>query len=490
MATSPYPFQRRLCNDDRSRYSAETGSSLTEPCSVVPGPENPGRSSVDQLPELSDSPLSGHDRVSFQRRLRAVDRRISNDDARKGCGETGLGAIVTGGRQPQIVGLVETCGQNACPRCADREMDRWRREIRARIEHWTQHGMSAVGVTFTAPHRSWHDFHEVRDWLESALRGLFAGRQGEAFRRSVRIGPIDKAWETTWTVEGGPHPHVHAVFYLLFRANETDIADLTSRLQDRWSGLMQQTDAPIWDVNEAAVGQRGVFVRDIESPAAAARYLVKSTVEWDRNGEFHATGMFRLLEQLAKHEDAFGEPCYCIECKRNVAVWRAFADPRNPLDLPDRMPAWHAKRYAGRPRISPARRFNDACSTVGIEGLNLVGRQDRETGLCRIRYDAIRVVHEQAAERRVADAAGGGLEAVRQVVLECYEEQGVQSERARALAGIQVTEPPPWTRRIGLASRPPAPVPRGTRRSVPTDSGSHFTPRAGVWSPKPPASRD
>ena len=401
-----------------------------------------------------------NDPTSFLRRLRAVDQRITINKARRACGAKGLGAIVTSGPNPKVRGLVETCGQNACPQCADRDRPRKRSGVEARLGHWMGHGMAAVGVTFAPPHRACNEFHEVRDWLDEALRELFAGRDGDAFRRALGIGPIDKSWETTFSIERGPHPHVHAVLYMFCALNAVDYAALESRLKERWSAVMGKTEAPIWDGNREAVAEHGVWVQPIESPSAVASYLTKGTMRRDESGRLRATGMFVLLEALADHEDALGAPCYCQDCKRNAAVWRAFADPADS-PRPPGTPKSHAKAYSARPRFSPARKFDEACASAGIPTLPLAQPAPHIEARCRIRYDALAAVRECTAEDRVVEAAlVGGVAAVVAEVARCYEELGMPAEDARRRAVQQVTDPPEWTRRTGLA---PAQSPPGRR---------------------------
>lgn len=393
------------------------------------------------------------DPLLFQRRLRSVDQRITDDDARRACGAAGLGAIVTSGNDPRLVRLVETCGQNACFTCADRGLKKRRAEIQARVEHWMANGLTVLGVTFTVPHRTSDDVHDVRDWLDAAQRGLFANGHGAALREELRVGPIDKTWETTYSIENGPHPHIHAQFYMKYSATDADVAEFTASLRARWTALVRKTIAPIWAGKEAALEARGVHVAVVESPGAAARYLTKSTVERDAHGEPRATGLFSVLQRLAEHQDALGMPCYCADCKRHAAVWKALTEVRDPETLPDGAPRAHAGRYTGRPRYSAARGFDRACELVGLPPLSPGTDTDPDTGACRVRYDALRVLQEQAAEDLLLDAvAKGGLDAARAVVATCYEHSGESPVRATLLASIQVTPPPPWSRRIGFGS--------------------------------------
>ncbi|WP_210439598.1 hypothetical protein [Nocardioides xinjiangensis] len=392
-----------------------------------------------------------NDPTSFLRRLRAVDQRITNNKERRACGGKGLGAIVTSGPNPEVRGLLETCGQNACPQCADRDRPRKRRGVEARTTHWMGHGMAAVGVRFAPPHRACNDFHEVRDWLDQALRTLFAGRDGQAFRRELGIGPIDKSWETTYSIERGPHPHVHAVLYLLCASDDVDYLALESRLKERWSVVLGKTEAPIWDGNRDAVAKHGVWVQPIKSPEATAAYLTKGTMHRDKSGRLRATGMFVLLEALADHEDALGAPCYCEDCKRNAAVWRKFADPADS-PLPPGTPKSHAKAYASRNRFSPARKFDEACANAGIPTMLLAQPALHIEARCRIRYDAWAAIQECMAEQQVVEAAlVGGVTDVAAEVARCYVKMGMPAEVARRRAAQQVTDPPEWTRRVRLA---------------------------------------
>lgn len=311
--------------------------------------------------------------------------------------------------------------------------------------------MAAAGLTVAAPHRPCNDFHEVRDWVEEALRALFANRDGQAFRRELGIGPMDKFWETTFSIEGGPHPHVHIVLYLFCALDKADYAALSSRLKERWSVVLGKTEASIWDGLRDAVAKHGVWVQPIESPGAAASYLTKGTMRRDDSGRLRATGMFALLEALADHEDALGAPCYCQDCKRNAAVWRAFADPAES-PLPPGTPQSHAKAFSSRNRFSPARKFDEACADAGMPPLPVAQPAPHFEARCRIRYDALSAVRECMAEQRVVEAAlAGGVMAVAAEVARCYEELGMPSEAARTRAAQQVTDPPEWTRRIGLA---------------------------------------
>ena len=426
---------------------------------------------------------------SWVRRLRAVDQRITTDPDRRACGQAGLGALITGDAQPDIVGLVQTCGQNACPQCADRDLADRQRALTARMVHWRDHGLVLLGVTFSTPHRARDDFHTVRDWLDDALKAMFAGRRGRAFRRRWAIGPIDKSWETSHTLAGGPHPHVHAVLYLTVGAAEVDLAALTVALQERWAEVVATTGAPIRAWNQTSLGRRGVHVRDIPEPAAMAHYLTKRSVRTRADGSQQATGMFEFLERLADHEDRIGEPCYCDECKRHTAIWRAFADQRDPTSLPPDAPAAHAKRYAGRIRFSPARRFSEACAAAGIPALGSLPAAKPIDARCRIRYDALRLIREHHAVHQAVEAAVvGDVTEVRALVARLYEQDGLTPRNARIRAESQVTDPPPWTRRFGLAHSGVLPAdstrafvsPSDVPRPVPyTDT------RAGVSAGKP-----
>ena len=147
---------------------------------------------------------------------------------------------------------VMTCGSVwACSVCAAKIQSIRTGEVGQAIKTHVARGGFVAMVTLTFRHDRW-------DRLDSSLRGfskatdLFrSGRLWQGIKAQYGVSGTITALEVTWGANGW-HPHTHI---LLFLKSAVDLAELQSRLIERWSHCVESAGTG-W------VGPNGLTVQD------------------------------------------------------------------------------------------------------------------------------------------------------------------------------------------------------------------------------------
>jgi len=68
-------------------------------------------------------------------------------------------------------------------------------------------------VTLTVPHSCTDAFLDVLDRLQDLYRDTFSGRSGRQLRKDLDVVGLIRAWDITYGVRNGWHPHMHVLFF-------------------------------------------------------------------------------------------------------------------------------------------------------------------------------------------------------------------------------------------------------------------------------------
>lgn len=161
-----------------------------------------------------------------------------------------------------------TCGSVwACPICTAKVQERRRIEVEQAMEWAKAAGLTAVMVTLTFPHRSFHRLADLLTKQADALGTLRRPRSYRALMASLGFRGLIRSLEVTHG-DNGWHPHTHELWFI----EPTLLGQLRETLAHMWAkackraGLLAESDnLPAFHVHSV----------DVKTDVTAGDYLTK-----------------------------------------------------------------------------------------------------------------------------------------------------------------------------------------------------------------------
>lgn len=194
------------------------------------------------------------------------------------------------------------CGSvSLCPVCSAKITEVRRAEVAKGIANWKARGYTVLMVTFTLSHGSGDLLIELIDRLIRVIRRFKSGEGWQELKHEYNIEGSIKAFEFTWGLTNGWHPHIHMLFFI--KADKIDPVKVKQDFGDRYVDMMS-------DEGGKADFEHGIDVKVADE--AAGNYLAKMGIDYEltkgaqKSGREHGHYTpFELLE-LAKSDNEIG----------------------------------------------------------------------------------------------------------------------------------------------------------------------------------------
>lgn len=362
--------------------------------------------------------------------LRAAARHHTNNDRVRnlleGCGRRAVAGEVTiavnEDGSTSRNGVLTCQLVNLCARCGSVGRGTQAERTQRRIEAWQGLGYAVVLMTLTVPHSSSDSLADVSRWLMEGRRAVLGGSARRQLVSVHGVQHVHRRVEHGWSERSGWHPHEHLLLFIDRAMTRTEMDVLRADVEGRYLSATTKAGAP----DTTGSSDHAVDVRLVRNGGVGviAAYMTKVT-HWKNK----VTGVYRILADLAAHEQGLGGRCSCARCGRRRAAWNEFVEWSR---------AQRRRRFAEPPNLD--RHLADLGTPPPLQPRPVSTREDRAR-VTKPGWDLL--VAYARDDDACAAAATGGYLAVRRVVSRCLVDAGLSVVEASVKASLWVRPPRP-----------------------------------------------